>query len=171
MEREPSNHEVNMIKVYRGVFPWSAAEYNWIIAAFDERRKNKNENLKLAEDLTHIKEEMEHMRGKELENFQSLALFSDIFMKRYPKKLDFEAHFFRFHQINRFMQTYHNDLIKLKLVTVQGGKHHIAPQLIDSLCTLLYNQEETDESGDFSCTFSYKEVIAVTKAKLNAHLN
>jgi hypothetical protein len=159
------------IKVYRGVIPWSVAEHDWIVATFDERRK-KNENLPLPEEFADYKDEFETLEGQELQNIKEMILFSDIFRQRYPKKLEYDAHFFRFNLINRFMQTHHDEFIKMKFVAVQNGKHRIAPQLIETLCTILYDQEEFDESGEFvGCTFSFPDVVEVTRLKMNIHLN
>ena len=68
------------MRVYRGVIPWSVAEYDWILAAFD-KRKLKNENLGLPEEFAEHKEEFETSKGRELENIKDMILFSDIFIK------------------------------------------------------------------------------------------
>lgn len=172
MSKKRSDNIDDQIRIYRGVIPWSVAEHDWIVATYDERRLEGIQNLPFPEEFPGLEEEIKSSKGQELQNIKDLILFSDIFHKRYPKELEYDAHFFRFNLINKFMQTYHDEFIRMKLVAVQGGKHRIAPQLIETLCTILYNQEEFDESGEFiSCTFSFPEVVTITMAKVNAHLN
>ena len=132
------------MRVYRGVIPWSVAEYDWILATFD-KRKLKNENLALPE-----------------------ILFSDIFHQRYPKKLEYDAHSYRFNQINNFLITHEDELIQLKLIYVKEERKHVDPQLMRVLCTMLYDEEDFDESGEWiGNTFSFKDAIAQTQAKIN----
>jgi hypothetical protein len=159
------------IRVYRGVIPWSVAEHDWIVAAYDERRLAQ-EDLPLPEEFADYKQEFESLKGQELQNIKDMILFSDIFHRRYPKKLEYDAHFFRFNQINKFMQTHHDEFVKLKLVFFRNGKHHIAPQLMETLCTIMYDQEEVDESGEFTgCNFLFSDVVAVTNRKISSYLN
>jgi len=155
----------DQMRVYRGVVPWSVAEYDWILATFD-KRKLKNENLALPEEFAEYKEEFETSKGQELENIKDMILFSDIFHQRYPKKLEYDAHSYRFNQINNFLITHEDNLIELKLIYVKEERKHVDPQLIRALCTSLYDEEDFDESGEWiGNTFSYEDVIAQTKIK------
>lgn len=163
--------EIDEIRALRGLVPWSAREYDWIIAEFDRRRAKRQENFEMAKEFEDLKVGMKSLTGKELQNFQQMVLIGDIFHRRYPDQAQYKAHFYRFHSINRFLQTYHTELLKLKFIDVKNGKHHILPQLIDSLCTLEYNLDEEDESGNPSCFFVYSQVINATKTKINARLN
>jgi hypothetical protein len=157
----------DQMRVYRGVVPWSVAEYDWILAAFD-KRKLKNENLRLPEEFAEYKEEFETSKGRELENIKDMVLFSDIFHQRYPKKLEYDAHFHRFNLINKFLITYEDRLIQLKLIYVKEERKHVDPQLMRALCTMLYDEEDFDESGEWiGNTFSFEDAIAQTKSKIN----
>jgi hypothetical protein len=164
-KKEPNIDD--QIRVYRGVIPWSVTEYDWVLATFDERRQ-KNENLPLPEEFADYKDEFETLKGQELQNIKDMILFSDIFHKRYPKKLEYDAHFHRFNLIDKFMQTHYDELEQLKLVSVEEGKHQVETQLIEALCTMLYDEEDFDESGEWiGNTFSFDDVVAQTKAKVN----
>ena len=150
-------------RIYRGVIPWSVAEYDWVIANFDERRP-KEENLPLPKEFAEFKDEFESAQGEDLENFKDMILLSDIFHQRYPKKLEYDAHSYRFNQINKFLITYEDELVQLKLIYVKENKKHVVPQLMQALCTSLYDEEDFDESGEWiGNTFSYEDVIAQTK--------
>jgi len=114
------------LRVYRGLIPWSVAEHDWVIATFDVRRP-KEENLPLTEEFAEFKDEFETAQGEELENFKDTILFSDIFHKRYPKKLEYDAHSYRFNQINNFLITHEDELFRLKLIYVKDEKKHVDP--------------------------------------------
>jgi len=157
----------DQMRVYRGVIPWSVAEYDWILATFDTA-KLKNENLRLPEEFAEYKEEFETSKGQELENIKDMILFSDIFHQRYPKKLEYDAHSYRFNQINNFLITHEDELIQLKLIYVKEERKHVDPQLMRALCTMLYDEEDFDESGEWiGNTFSFEDAIAQTQAKIN----
>ena len=47
----------DQLRVYRGAIPWSVAEYDWVIATFDERRA-KGENLPLPKEFAEFKDEI-----------------------------------------------------------------------------------------------------------------
>jgi len=167
MSKEKRRNIDDEIKVYRGVIPWSVTEYDWVIATFDERRQ-KNENLPLPEEFADYKDEFKTLKGQELQNIKDMVLFSDIFHRRYPKKLDYDAHFHRFNLINKFMDRYYDELEQLKLVSVEDGKHHVESRLMEALCAMLFDEEDFDESGEWiGNTFLFKDVIAQTKAKIN----
>jgi len=157
----------DQMRVYRGVIPWSVAEYDWILATFD-KRKLKNENLALPEEFAEYKEEFETSKGQELENIKDMILFSDIFHQRYPKKFEYDAHSYRFNQINNFLITHEDELIQLKLIYVKEERKHVDPQLMRALCAMLYDEEDFDESGEWiGNTFSFEDAIAQTQAKIN----
>ena len=157
----------DQMRVYRGVIPWSVAEYDWILATFD-KRKLKNENLRLPEEFAEYKEEFETLKGQELENIKDMILFSDIFHQRYPKKLDYDAHSYRFNLINKFLITHEDELNQLKLIYVKDERKNVDPQLMRALCTMLYDVEDFDEQGEWiGNTFSFEDAIAQTKAKIN----
>ena len=157
----------NELRVYRGVIPWSVAEYDWVLATFD-KRKLKNENLRLPEEFAEYKEEFETLKGQELENIKDMILFADIFHQRYSKKLEYDAHSYRFNQINNFLITHEDELIQLELIYVKEKRKHVDPQLMRALCTMLYDVEDFDEQGEWiGNTFSFEDAIAQTKAKIN----
>ena len=155
------------MRVYRGVIPWSVAEYDWVIATFDERR-TKEENLPLPEEFAEYKDEFETAQGEDLENFKDMILFSDIFHQRYPKKLEYDTHSYRFNQINNFLITYEDELNQLKLIYVKEESKRVDPQLMRALCAMLYDRQDFDESGEWiGNTLSFEDAIAQTQAKIN----
>ena len=157
----------DQIRVYRGVIPWSVVEYDWVIATFDERRP-KEENLPLTEEFAEYKQEFDAAHGEDLENFKDMILFSYIFHQRYPKKIEYDAHSYRFNQINNFLITHEDELFQLKLIYVNDEKKYVDQQLMKALCTMMYDEEDFDELGEWiGNTFSYEDVIAQTKAKIN----
>ena len=156
------------LKVYRGAIPWSVAEHDWVVATFDERRPKGVDHLPFPEELADFKDEMKSLKGEELENIKDWILFYNIFRQRYPKKLEHDAHLYRFEQINKFMQTHFDELTQLKLIVVREGKHHVEPLLMKALCAMLYDEEDFDESGEWiGNTFSFEDAIAQTQAKIN----
>jgi hypothetical protein len=167
MSNKKRNDFEDQMRVLRGVVPWSAAEYDWILATFNTA-KLKNEKLALPEEFAEYKEEFETAKGQELENLKDMVLFSDIFHQRYPKKLEYEAHSHRFNLINKFLITHEDELTQLKLIYVKEEKKHVDPQLMRALCTMLYDKEDFDESGEWiGNTFSFEDAIAQTQAKIN----
>jgi hypothetical protein len=169
--RNKSDNIDDQIRAYRGFIPWSRAEYDWALATLDLRRKNMKGNLPLTEEYAHLKEEMTHLMGRELHNFNIMLLISEIFHQRYPDEIQFMAHSLRFHGIHRFLREHDRELTKMGLVSVRGNKHYVEPQLIESLCTLPYSRIENEDSEDISFHFLYDEVIKITRAKMNAPLN
>ena len=122
----------------------------------------------LPEEFAEYKEEFETSKGQELENIKDMILFSDIFHQRYPKKLEYDAHSYRFNQINKFLITHEDELFQLKLIYVKEERKHVDPQLMKALCTMLYDEEDFDESGEWiGNTFSFEDAIAQTQAKIN----
>ena len=118
-----------------------------------------------------LKDKMVQMTGKNLDNFGSMVLLSDIFQEKYPDQIEYMAHFFRYKAIFKFLNNYRDELIREGFLAEEGKENDIKPQLIDSLCTLPYSLEQIEKSGDKSFTFLYSAVISATKAKLNTHLN
>jgi hypothetical protein len=109
---------------------------------------------------------MAHMSGGELYNFNSMLLVSDIFHQRYPNEVEYTAHFLRFHKIKDFMHDYNNELFELGFVAGPEDIMNVKPQLLETLCTIMYDEEEFDEFGEFiGCTFLFSDVVAETKAK------
>ena len=167
MSKKKRDNIDDQFRVYRGVIPWSVAEYDWVIATFDVRR-TKEENLPLTEEFAEYKDEFEAATGEDLENFKDMILFSDIFHQRYPKKLEYDTHTYRFNQINKFLITHEDELFQLKLIYVNDDKKHVDPQLMKALCTMLYDEEDFDETGEWiGNTFSFEDAIGQTKAKIN----
>jgi hypothetical protein len=167
MSKKERRNMDDEIRVLRGGIPWSVAEYDWVIAAFDERRK-KNENLPLPEEFAEYKQEFDAAHGEDLENFKDMILFSCIFHQRYPKKIEYDAHSYRFNQINNFLITHEDKLFQLKLIYINDEKKHVDPQLMKALCTMMYDEEDFDESGEWiGNIFSFEDAIAQTQAKIN----
>ncbi|MDE1921569.1 MAG: hypothetical protein KGJ09_09405 [Candidatus Omnitrophica bacterium] len=159
---------LNQLRVYRGVFPWSVAEHDWVIATFNLRRPNGIEGLPIPEEYPELEHDLKTVKGQELENIKDIILFSDIFRHRYPKKLEYESHSYRFNQINKFLDIHYDELVQMRFVVERDGEIIVAPQLIETLCTSLYDEEDFDESGEWiGNTFSFKDVVAETKAKID----
>jgi len=166
MSKKKRDDFEDQMRVYRGVIPWSVAEYDWVIATFDLRRPHGIEGLLIPEEYPELKDELKTVKGEELENIKDIILFSDIFRKRYPKKLEYDAHSYRFNQINKFLITHEDELVQLNLINVKDEKKHVDPQLMKALCTMMYDEEDFDESSEWiGNTFSYEDVIAQTKIR------
>ena len=166
MSKKKRDDFEDQMRVYRGVIPWSVAEYDWVIATFDLRRPHGIEGLLIPEEYPELKDELKTVKGEELENIKDVILFSDIFHQRYPKKLEYDAHSYRFNQINKFLITHEDELVQLNLINVKDEKKHVDPQLMKALCTMMYDEEDFDESSEWiGNTFSYEDVIAQTKIR------
>jgi hypothetical protein len=168
MSKKKRDDFEDQMRVYRGVIPWSVAEYDWVVATFDLRRPHGIEGLLIPEEYPELKDELKTVKGEELENIKDIILFSDIFRKRYPKKLEYDAHTYRFNQINKFLITHEDELVQLKLIYVKEDKKHVDPPLMQALCTMLFDEEDFDETGEWvGNTFSFEDAIAQTQAKIN----
>jgi hypothetical protein len=156
-------------KARRGLVPWCVGEYNWVMQVFMLRRKNLKGNLPLPEEYMYLKDEIANMSGAELYNLNSMLLVSQIFHERYPEELEYNAHFFRFHEIKDFLHEHSEELFELGLNTGPGDIMNVSPKLLESLCVLPFSLEETDEEGEPHFTFLFDEVVAaagVKKARL-----
>src|SRR5277367_1748027 len=143
MVKEKGRNMDDEFKARRGLVPWSVAEYKWVMQAFMARRKKLKGNLPLTEEFEHFKDEIADMNAGELYNFNSMLLVSDIFHQRYPGELEYNAHFFRFHEIKEFLHAYNHELFELDFTKGPEDIMNVKPQLLESLCILPFSLEET----------------------------
>ena len=151
--------------------PWSRQEFNWVMKQYLKRRLQTEKNQKLEAKYLSFKEQMARLGKKTPGNFNSMILLNEIFHTRYPNEIEAMAHFVRYDHIFKFLFKYRDALLKEGLLTGDGEDLGMKPQLMDSLCTLPYSLEQRKSSGSQSHTFLYAQVIKITKAKINAHLN
>jgi hypothetical protein len=172
MSKEKRRNINDEIRIHRGVIPWSAQEYNYVMQAFMARRKDFKPKYPLTEDFAFAEDEIADLSPGQLYNLISMMLVSDIFHERYPNELEYNAHFVRFHEIKKFLNEHNRELFKLGFTAGPEDIMNVKPQLLETLCTVMYDQEVRDESGEFTgCTFLFPQVVTITQAKMNAHAN
>jgi hypothetical protein len=171
INKSPSNKRLTEEQGFKGLIPWSLAEFRWVMDQHTVRRLNSEENRELEDEYLPLKIKMRRQTGKIIDNFDTMVLLNEIFHERYSNRVEAMAHFMRYRSIFMFLDEYKDQLIKEGLVDNASGKFAMEPVLIESLCVLPYSLKETEKSNDKNHAFLYKEVVAKAKALRSSRLN
>jgi len=150
-------------KIYRGQIPWSPKEFNKVNQEFHEfLQKPKDDwNLK-RHQFSILDDETGVVENFQINQFNSMAQFSELMLKRYPDEVEYMAHSLRHTQIMRFIKDNEEALIKEGFLIQEEKQSGSKRELIEALCALPFSLKEVNEDGDEEFYFLYQEVIDKT---------
>ena len=130
INKKPGNKRLTEEQGFKGLIPWSLAEFRWVMNQHTVRRLNSEENRTLEDEYLPLKIQMMRQTGKTVDNFDTMVLLNGIFHERYSNGVEAMAYFFRYRSIFMFLDEYKDQLIKEGLVDNTRGEFAMSRSLL-----------------------------------------
>lgn len=163
---------INFEKIEKGLIPWSSGEFNQIKIEFHKILLKPKDDW----DITLKAKSSQQVTSQDwvtpgLHPYHPMAQLKKIIINKYNNQEKAIAHFIRYNQIIKFLQTHEALLREESLVQFGANPAYIKNELITCLCLMPYalNKEPLADKNEYS--FCYADVIHHTKELIAKNSN